>query len=194
MPWAVSGFRREGPAGSRIPLDMSEAAAGVWHLPIIVVGALLLFRLALVLRHRPELSGSDMPGYPGKVMAGLGAVARIIAIAAPLLALAGKIRRSKRPAAGFCGVIAGFSLAATLYCYLMRGVNWEFFEYVFPVARMWEYAIGICLGFLTRLIRDRSPEPRPSRRAGSRCQTRRSCQRRPNRSRPARPRRRRTSP
>lgn len=85
----LSGFRREGPAGSRIPLDVSEAAAGVWHLPIIVVGALLLFRLALVLRHRPELSGSDMPGYPGKVMAGLGAVARIIAIAAPLLALAG---------------------------------------------------------------------------------------------------------
>ena len=82
----------------------------------------------------------------------------------PLLALAGRIRRSKWPAAAFCGLIAGFSLAATLYCYLMRGEMWEFTEYVFPVARMWEYAIGICLGFLTRLIRDRSPEPRPSRR------------------------------
>lgn len=82
----------------------------------------------------------------------------------PLLALAGKIRRSRRPAAGYCVMIAGCMLVSTLYCYLMPGEGWEFTEYVFPVARMWEYAIGIGLGCLTRLILQRHPESRPARR------------------------------
>lgn len=82
----------------------------------------------------------------------------------PLLALARRVRRSKRPALGYLGLIAGFSLAATLYCYLLRGKEREFFEYVFPVARMWEYAIGICLGALTRLILERHPDTSPARR------------------------------
>lgn len=82
----------------------------------------------------------------------------------PLLALARRIRRSKRPALGYLGLIALFSLAATLYCYLLRGREREYFEYVLPVARIWEYAAGICLGALTRLILERHPEISPARR------------------------------
>lgn len=85
----LSGIRTDPGTGSRIPLEVSDAAAAVWHLPLIVVGALLLFRLGLVLRHRPEHDASEQTGYAGKVMAALGAAARLIALASPVLAVIG---------------------------------------------------------------------------------------------------------
>ena len=42
-----------------------------------------------MLRHRPEHDASEQTGYAGKVMAALGAAARLIALASPVLAVIG---------------------------------------------------------------------------------------------------------
>ena len=87
----LSGIRGKEPIGSRIPLDVSDAAAGVWHLPVILVGAFLLFRLALLLRNHPANAGDEGTAYRTRVMAALGWAGRLIALVSPVLALAGYV-------------------------------------------------------------------------------------------------------
>jgi len=81
----------------------------------------------------------------------------------PLLSLAWRITRSRHPILGYCAGVALLSLAAVIYCYALRNTNMEYTQYVLPVARVWEYAIGICLGCLARLARQRFGEFRLSR-------------------------------
>lgn len=78
----------------------------------------------------------------------------------PMLALAHRIGRSRRPVAGYSACIAGLALSAVAYCWLTRNTKLEYTQYVLPVARMWEYGIGISLGCLTRRIAPRLRERR----------------------------------
>ncbi|WP_134726627.1 DUF3772 domain-containing protein [Paracoccus luteus] len=81
-------------AGATIPLRVSDAAAGVWHLPIILLGALALFRLGVVLRGATRVAGQtgrDAKTYRPRVVATVGTIARVVAAIAPLLALAGYV-------------------------------------------------------------------------------------------------------
>lgn len=80
-----------GGAGTRIPLQVSDAAAGVWHLPIILAGALCLYKLACVLRQSHKFSPADTPGYRGKVISILGEIARVVAVVSPIAALIGYV-------------------------------------------------------------------------------------------------------
>ena len=75
----------------------------------------------------------------------------------PLLWLALRIRRTKRPVLVYCACIIALSLAAVIYCYALRNTNMEFTQYVLPVSRIWEYAIGICLGCLARQVEAKLP-------------------------------------
>ena len=81
----------------------------------------------------------------------------------PLLSLAWRIKRSRRPALGYCVGVGLLSMAAVAYCYALRNTQMEYTQYVLPVARIWEYGIGICLGCLVRLVRRRFSEFRLSR-------------------------------
>ena len=81
----------------------------------------------------------------------------------PMLALATRIRRTKRPVLAYCASVIALSAAAVLYCYILRNTEMEYTQYVLPVARVWEYAAGICLGCLTRCVKPRLGEPRLAR-------------------------------
>lgn len=73
----------------------------------------------------------------------------------PMLSVARRIGRSKRPATGFGLCAAGLALGCVGYCWLTRNTEMEYTQYVLPAARLWEYAIGMCLGCLARLVAPR---------------------------------------
>ncbi|HRO16126.1 MAG TPA: DUF3772 domain-containing protein, partial [Paracoccus sp. (in: a-proteobacteria)] len=77
--------------GALIPQQISDAAAGVWHLPLILLGALFLFRLSLILRGSIRHGSAETPGYRLRIVATVGSVGRLVALAAPVLALIGYV-------------------------------------------------------------------------------------------------------
>lgn len=113
MPLTNAGWMRSD--FKPVPLPFSEAAASAMHLPFIILGAITLFRLGHLLRRsrlRPEETG---PG-PG-LFATLASLSRLIAMAAPLGALAGYVTAANSilwPAAttlalvGFLLLLEGF--------------------------------------------------------------------------------------
>lgn len=80
----------------------------------------------------------------------------------PMLAAAARIRRSRRPAALYCCAVALLALAAVGYCYALRDTNLEYTQYVLPVARVWEYFLGICLGGLAQRLKPRASRIPPA--------------------------------
>lgn len=89
----LSGFRSAASDATRqwMPFQMSEAAAGVLHLPLMLLGAATLWRLGSVLRKAQKLSRTEPPPYRLKIAWLLGQGARIVAVAAPAFALAGYV-------------------------------------------------------------------------------------------------------
>ncbi|AXC51243.1 mechanosensitive ion channel family protein [Paracoccus suum] len=83
----LSGFNRESDFAASVPVPFSDAGAGVVHLPLILLGALPLFRLGKLLRPAPAtvITTSD------KVLATLAAIVRVIAVVAPLAAVTGYV-------------------------------------------------------------------------------------------------------
>lgn len=80
--------------GSTIPMRVGDAAAGVWHLPIILLGALALYRLGFILRGATRVTpktGRDTMTYRPRVVAATGAIARLTAVAVPVMALVGYV-------------------------------------------------------------------------------------------------------
>ncbi len=85
----LSGFLNQpGPEG-RVPLQISDASAAIWHLPVILLGALFLFRLSDVLRQLPQQDNAENPAYRVRIMAIFGSIGRLIAIFSALAALIG---------------------------------------------------------------------------------------------------------
>lgn len=66
----------------------------------------------------------------------------------PFRAVAGKIKKSAHPDLGFGLVALGAIIVTVIYCYVLRGTNMEFTEYVLPVARTGEYICGMAAGYL----------------------------------------------
>ncbi|WP_299360336.1 DUF3772 domain-containing protein [uncultured Paracoccus sp.] len=87
----LSGLHPPGPEGTIVPMEFSEAGAAVWHLPLIGTGALLLFRLALILRNMVRYDDSDQPNYSTKLTTLVGQVARPLSVIVVLLALVGYV-------------------------------------------------------------------------------------------------------
>ncbi|HWL56912.1 MAG TPA: DUF3772 domain-containing protein [Paracoccus sp. (in: a-proteobacteria)] len=85
----LSGFPSQNPTET-VPEQLSEASAGVWHLLIILLGAFFLYQLCNVLRRlKPE--GGNTPDYRTRIVVYLGMAGRLVALAAPLLAMAGYV-------------------------------------------------------------------------------------------------------
>ncbi len=87
----LGGLRALGDAVTAPPQPFTEAAAAVWHLPLLLLASALLFRLGLVLRRSLTSQRADSVAYRYRVAAGVGAVSRVIAVVAPILALAGYV-------------------------------------------------------------------------------------------------------
>ena len=86
----LSGFRTATDETRLLPVDISEAAAGVWHLPLAVGAALALFRLGSILRRAPRFAATaEAPPYRVAIASWLGQLSRLVAIAAPLAIAAG---------------------------------------------------------------------------------------------------------
>lgn len=85
----LSGFNAREDDGASAQ-RLGEVSAGVWHFLIILLGAFFLFQLCNILRKlRP--SDAAAPDYRVRVVAFLGAIARIVAVLAPLAAAAGYV-------------------------------------------------------------------------------------------------------
>ena len=76
-------------AGTSVPMEFAPASAGVWHAPLIVLAALLLFRLGYTLRKALRYDGSDQPAYRVRMVSIAGNVVRPAAVIVVLLALIG---------------------------------------------------------------------------------------------------------
>lgn len=87
----LGGLRALGAAGIAPRQGFSEAAAAVWHLPLVLLASLLLFRLGTVLLRSLTNQRSEQVAYRYRIAAGIGTLSRIIALAAPLMALAGHV-------------------------------------------------------------------------------------------------------
>ncbi|AGT08137.1 DUF3772 domain-containing protein [Paracoccus aminophilus] len=85
----LSSFSGKTSADERIPLQITDASAAVWHLPIICLGAYFLFRFSSVLRHLPRYDSSENPPYRLRIGAIIGSAGRLVALVAPVLAAIG---------------------------------------------------------------------------------------------------------
>ncbi len=86
----LSGFNAQSDAAS-VPQRLDEASAGVWHFLIILLGAFFLFQLCNILRKLRPSDAVAAPDYRVRVVAFLGAMARIVALLAPIAAAAGYV-------------------------------------------------------------------------------------------------------
>lgn len=85
----LSGLRAGAPASRRVPIEFTEAAAAVWHLPLVLLGAVTLFRLGHILHRANAYTTPGTPGYRNRIVAILGNLARLAAVLSPLALLAG---------------------------------------------------------------------------------------------------------
>lgn len=82
-----------GPTDYEAPLArvFTPAGAAVWHLPIILIGALLLFRLSNMLRRAPLHDPADPAQLRARVVGGIGTLGRIVAVGAVAAAAIGYV-------------------------------------------------------------------------------------------------------
>lgn len=87
----LSGFLNQPSLEERVPLSFSDASAAVWHFPMILLGAYFLFRLGNALRLALRHDEADNTQYRLRITAGLGSIARLVAVIAVGLAVFGYI-------------------------------------------------------------------------------------------------------
>jgi potassium efflux system protein len=86
----LSGFNSDNDVNT-VPERLSDTSAGVWHFMLILFGAFCLFQLANLLRRLRPSDVSDAPDYRVRIVASLGAVGRLIAVATLAAAAAGYV-------------------------------------------------------------------------------------------------------
>ena len=86
----LSGLYEQGEAQvGRVPVQFGEASAGVWHLVLIVLAALAMFRLGNILRRLTRDAVTQDLSYRHWIAAWAGRLTRVIAPIAVLLTAAG---------------------------------------------------------------------------------------------------------
>lgn len=87
----LSGFNERAAEIYRVPLDVSDGSAAIWHFPLIVAGAWFLFRLGSVLRRLSGYDSSDNPSYRIRIGTWIAVLMRVVAVLAVVLAAIGYI-------------------------------------------------------------------------------------------------------
>ncbi|MDP0927041.1 DUF3772 domain-containing protein [Paracoccus onubensis] len=83
-------YERLGDETNRVPLDVSEAAASVWHFLMIALAALALFRLGNALR-RLNRSELEQQSARYRIMSFMGRLSRLVALATVIPSIMGMI-------------------------------------------------------------------------------------------------------
>ncbi len=74
-----------------IPQRLSDAAAGVWYFPVVLIACFYLFNLGNILRKMRASDVSGVPQYRITVAAILGSVVRLVALVVPVAAALGYV-------------------------------------------------------------------------------------------------------
>ncbi|MCQ0970402.1 mechanosensitive ion channel [Paracoccus sp. TK19116] len=107
----------------RVPFEMSDAAATVWHFVFVIASAVFLFRLGNVLRRMMRWTSADDLKMRNRVMMIAGAISRIIAVFAVIAGAVGVINL----AIGFV-VSWAFSLALIGFLVLLQDFIADLFD------------------------------------------------------------------
>ncbi|MBC7736296.1 MAG: DUF3772 domain-containing protein [Candidatus Saccharibacteria bacterium] len=126
---AIAGLRRV----AMDPLDISDAAASVLNLPIILVGAVILLRMGQLIQSAADAPGGDNGGlYRQRLISWTGKAAVTIGILGPVVAAIGYISAASAlvfPAALSLGLVALLlliqRLATDLYALVTRSDSAE---------------------------------------------------------------------
>ena len=84
-------YERVGDAPNRVPIEFSEGGAAVWHLAIMAVAGLLLFRLGNILRRLPRWGKNSTTLYRHTVLGWAGYLSRAVVVASLLAVLLGYV-------------------------------------------------------------------------------------------------------
>ncbi|WP_410219404.1 DUF3772 domain-containing protein [Paracoccus sp. (in: a-proteobacteria)] len=88
----LSGLYERGEAqAGRVPIEFSEEAAGVWHLVLIVLAGLAMFRLGNILRRLRHDAVTQDLSYRHWIVTWAGELTRIVALIAVLATAAGYV-------------------------------------------------------------------------------------------------------
>ncbi|MFD1883281.1 DUF3772 domain-containing protein [Paracoccus pacificus] len=87
----LGGFVRPETSADAVPMEFSEAAAAVLHFPLIVLGALVLFRLCQILRRASRDVKNQDQVYRLRIVTYVGAAGVVVSIVAPIAAAIGYI-------------------------------------------------------------------------------------------------------
>ncbi|MRX51325.1 DUF3772 domain-containing protein [Paracoccus sp. S-4012] len=85
----LAGIDHEDADFSSVPVIFSDAAGGVWHLPMILVGSFALLRLGHLLRRPEPGDTAELMPPLDRVFAAAASLSRLVALIAPLAALLG---------------------------------------------------------------------------------------------------------
>lgn len=112
----------------RVPMEFGAGATSVFHFIMIVLAAVLLFRLGNVLRRLRSWAGPDDKRLRNRVLAAAGALSRLVAVAAVLMAAIGYINMANAllwpwilSLALICFLILMLDLIADIFDMLKRG-------------------------------------------------------------------------
>lgn len=83
-----SGFFGHTP-GEAVPLQFSDASAGVWHLPLLLLAAFAFYHLCNILRQVGKFAGGETTSYRLRMMGFVANLGRLISILAPVTAAIG---------------------------------------------------------------------------------------------------------
>lgn len=84
-------------------------------------------------------------------------------ITLPVLALLNRLARHPRGPVLLLGSLAAVLFCTAAYCYLTKSLDMDFWQYIFPPARMGEYISGMILGILICRWKPRLPKGRAIR-------------------------------
>ncbi|MBU2958850.1 DUF3772 domain-containing protein [Paracoccus sp. 1_MG-2023] len=86
----LSGLYEQGEVQvDRVPVEFSDSGAGVWHLVLVTITALVMFRLGNILRRIPRDAGAQDLTYRHYIVAWAGTLTRIVAPLAVIAVAAG---------------------------------------------------------------------------------------------------------
>lgn len=88
----LAGFNSDGDREiGTIPQRMSDASAGVWYFPLILLASFYLFQLGNILRRMRVADRAGPPQYRISIAAFFGSLVRLVAIVAPIAAALGYV-------------------------------------------------------------------------------------------------------
>lgn len=88
---SLGGWTGSKAVDPELPQPFTEAAAAVWHMPLILLASMSLFRFGHILRRTIKTAPRNPTPYRYKAVAVIGEISRLVAVISPLAAMAGYV-------------------------------------------------------------------------------------------------------